>query len=230
MPKAEQKFLIWDFDGTLAWRPGGWAGALVNVLKRRAPHLGVTADQVRPYLQAGFPWHAPEIVHTGLSPQEWWEDLIPVFVRAFRGVGIENGQAVSMAFDVRSDYITPVSWQRFPDALPALEDLTRRGWSHILLTNHIPELPFLLEHLGLYWCFTGIFNSAQTGYEKPNLKAFRTVLDWIGKAANATVVGDSFTADILGAREAGLPAILVRNPHPEAVGYSATLAGVGELL
>jgi FMN phosphatase YigB (HAD superfamily) len=30
------------------------------------------------------------------------------------------------------------------------------------------------------------------------------------------VIGDSYTADMLGAHEVGLPAVLVRKPHPQA--------------
>ena len=29
--------LLWDFDGTLATRPGNWAGALCEVVANRTP-------------------------------------------------------------------------------------------------------------------------------------------------------------------------------------------------
>lgn len=223
MSNTRAKYLIWDFDGTLAWRPGGWTGAVLNVLRKSAPEIHATADQVRPYLQSGFPWHAPENPHPGLSPAEWWEDLEPILARAFKGVGIQNGKAYDYARDVREAYIDPLSWRRYEDTLPALEMLSARGWKHILLSNHVPELPTLLERLSLSGYFIAEFNSAQTGYEKPNPKAFRTVLEWIGQDASAWMIGDSFAEDVLGALEAGLPAILVRKLHTEAPIYCATL-------
>ena len=57
------KFIIWDFDGTLAHRPTGWTGALLETLSELHPMHQIIADQLRPHLQAGFPWHVPEIVH-----------------------------------------------------------------------------------------------------------------------------------------------------------------------
>jgi hypothetical protein len=41
-----KKYLIWDFDGTLGYRPGGWTAALLEVLQREAPTCDVTADQL----------------------------------------------------------------------------------------------------------------------------------------------------------------------------------------
>jgi putative hydrolase of the HAD superfamily len=225
-----KKYLIWDFDGTLAWRPGGWAGALLSVLRRKAPDNKATAETIRPYLQKGFPWHAPENAHPGLAPLEWWEDLLPIFARAYRGAGLDNSQAAVLARDVRSAYIDPAGWQLYHDSRAALQNLSTRGWTHLLLTNHVPELPFILDRLEICDFFSGLFNSAETGYEKPNPKAFRAVLDWIGAKGPATMIGDNYTADILGAGEVGLPAILVRQPHPDAKNYCRTLLELEQVI
>ncbi|HEX9018979.1 MAG TPA: HAD family hydrolase [Anaerolineaceae bacterium] len=227
---AVNKYLVWDFEGTLAWRPSGWTGAVIKVLRKRAPEMTVSADQVRPYLQSGFPWQAPENPHPGLDSNDWWEDMQPVFIRALRGVGIENGQAVAFARDIKTAYLDPTGWQRYNDTLTALELLAARGWKHVLLSNHVPELPLLLDRMGLSAYFTAVFNSAQTGYEKPNPKAFRNVVEWAGPGASLWVIGDSYPADILGAQEANLPAILVRKPHPDAPIFCATLPEISEYL
>jgi putative hydrolase of the HAD superfamily len=228
MPPANT--LIWDFDGTLGQRSGGWTGALQAVLAQHAPELAVTAGQIRPFLQAGFPWHAPENVHPGLSAAEWWEELTPLFVRAFRGVGVESRRARELASQVRGAYLDLSAWSLFPDALPALEQLARAGWQHVLFTNHVPELEPLLDALGLSGRFTACFNSALTGVEKPNQKAFRAVLDWIGPGARVWMIGDNYTADILGAGEAGIPALLVRKPNPGAQFYCDTLAEISAIV
>jgi putative hydrolase of the HAD superfamily len=218
--------LLWDFDGTLAYRPGGWSGALYAVLQKEAPALAVktSADAIRPYLQSGFPWHAPEIAHQDLKAKDWWEELKPLFARAFRSVGVKGEQTMALAGKVRAMYTDPSGWQLYPDALPALAALTKCGWTHVLLSNHVPELPKLLKALKLRDSFAVVFNSAETGYEKPNAKAFRPALDWIGPGALTWVIGDSFHADVTGAQEAGLPAILVRQTHPEAEIFCKTLA------
>lgn len=230
MSNHPQKYLIWDFDGTLAWRPGGWTSAVLTVIRRSMPEMQVTADQVRPFLQSGFPWHAPENAHPGISPSEWWEDLHPVLMRAFKGVGVKNGASLDLAREVRQVYLDPLGWQRYNDSLPTLEVLSARGWKHILLSNHVPELPILLDRLGLCDYFVAIFNSAETGYEKPNPKAFRNVVEWIGSDGPIWVIGDSYTSDILGASEVGLPGILVRKPHAGAQIFCATLTEINERL
>ena len=224
MPHLNRKYLIWDFDGTLAWRPGGCTGAVLSVLQNAAVDIHVTADQIHPFLQSGFPWHAPENAHPGITPLEWWEDLQPVLMRTFKGIGVKNGECTSLASQVRAAYLDPLKWQRYSDSLPALEKLSACGWKHILLSNHVPELPFLLERLGLSGYFTILFNSADTGYEKPNPRAFRNALEWIGPDATTWMIGDNFACDVLGALEVGLPGILVRKPHPEAPIFCPSLS------
>jgi len=55
-----KNYLIWDFDGTLAYRLGGWTGVLLEGMHREATTCEATADQLRPHLQAGFRRHTPE--------------------------------------------------------------------------------------------------------------------------------------------------------------------------
>lgn len=226
MAEERRKVLIWDFDGTLAHRQGGWTGALMDVLTQTAPPVEPNPERVRACLQAGFPWHAPENPHPGLSAEEWWEDMQPVFARALRAGGATNGDVYHMAQGVRAAYLRPSVWRCYPDVAPALEQLSGLGWTHVLLSNHTPELPALLEKLGLDAYFAQTFNSARTGYEKPNPKAFRAVLEWAGPGAICWIIGDDFYSDILGALEIGLPGILVRKPHPDAPMFCANLSEI----
>jgi putative hydrolase of the HAD superfamily len=225
-----KKYLIWDFDGTLAYRTGAWSGALTALARRRQEYGSFTPDVVRPFLSSGFPWHAPENLHPGLSADEWWEELFPVFFRTYRGAGVDSKIAAQMAHEVRAEYLDLSSWQRFDDTLPALKSLSDLGWTHVLLTNHVPELPVLLNYLDLTSPFAGCFNSAGTGVEKPNQKAFRAVIDWLGVYEKAWVIGDSYNADFLGATEAGLPAVLVRTPHSTASPCAKTLLELASII
>jgi putative hydrolase of the HAD superfamily len=63
-------YLIWDFDGTLGYRAGGWTQACVEVLEGADDVPVVGRDDVRPYLQSGYPWHTPDEPHTDLSTAE----------------------------------------------------------------------------------------------------------------------------------------------------------------
>lgn len=225
---ANKNYLLWDFDGTLAERDGGWSGALSRAAKLAGVRVSPAA--VRPFLQTGFPWHAPENEHIGQNPDDWWLDMLPVFLRAYREAGVERGQAAALAQQVRQVYLDPVDWKLFADALPALMATRSAGWTNLLLSNHVPELPSLLKTLGLASHFQAIFNSAGTGWEKPNPHAFRSALAALPTRRGVVVViGDSYIADVLGAQEAGLPAILVRKKHRSARWFAATLAGIEAL-
>ncbi len=64
------QYLIWDFDGTLGYRSGMWSGTLLEVLRQEMPECPATVDDMRPYLQDGFPWHRPEQPHTPYTTAE----------------------------------------------------------------------------------------------------------------------------------------------------------------
>jgi len=220
-----RQYAIWDFDGTLAERKGMWSGALLEALETERPGHGVIPELVRPYLQTGFPWHEPHNVReVQLSAEQWWQALYPVFVRAYcEGLQLEHAQAHRLCKAVREAYVHPKTWALFEDALPTLKTLAAAGWKHVILSNHVPELGQIVEALGIASYFEAIFNSAETGVEKPHPLAFRNVLASLGRVESAWMIGDSLTADVKGANAAGIPAALVRRPHPDATIYFETL-------
>jgi len=65
------KYLIWDFDGTLRYREGGWTGAMVEVLRQHAPDSTATADHIRPHIQDGFRWHDPHQPYGIKTAYQW---------------------------------------------------------------------------------------------------------------------------------------------------------------
>ena len=226
------QYLIWDFDGTLGYRIGMWSGALAEVLQREMPTCRATVDAVRPYLQTGFPWHHPEQPHTPhQEAKTWWAALAPVFVRAFRyGAGLGPREAAHCAQQVRQVYLNPARWRLFEDTLPCLRACTAQGWQHVVLSNHVPELPGLMAALGLTPSIARIFTSAAIGFEKPHPQAFHTVLRALGATTAVWMVGDSMTADVAGAYAVGLRAILVRRHHSQAAHYCETLTELPRLL
>lgn len=225
------RFLIWDFDGTLGYREGKWEGAIAEVLRRHAPEVAVRRELIWPHLQTDFPWLTPQFPHPEIRVADaWWARLHPVLARAFAAQGLPEEAARALAPHVRAVYTDPAGWRLFDDALPTLDCLAAQGWRHILLSNHVPELPAILTHLGLTPHFHAVFNSAQTGYEKPHPQAFRLVLDAAGSADALWMIGDSMTNDIAGAAAAGIPGILVRKSRPEATFACPTLEQVPGIL
>jgi putative hydrolase of the HAD superfamily len=210
-------YIIWDFDNTLAHRPGLWGQCLADAANSALPGAQLTRDQFRPYLSRGFPWHTPEREHHHFSdPDDWWTGLFPVFAAAIEAVtGIDSSFASKIARQVRGAYLDPRRWVVFPDTEPTLVALTGRGWRHIILSNHVPELPQLIELLGLDHHFEHVITSATLGYEKPNPSAFEAAISRIPAGARIIMIGDSFKDDYRGARSVGLEAILVRESHPD---------------
>jgi putative hydrolase of the HAD superfamily len=226
------KYAIWDFDGTLGYRSGMWSGAMIELLDQERPEHTVTTDQLRPYLQEGFPWHVPEHPHTDLATaDEWWATLTPLFERAYEGVGFPPAQAQQLAQEIRSIYLAANRWKRYDDAIPTLESLSADGWTHLILSNHVPELSTLVEQVGLSSNITRTFTSATIGYEKPHPYAFQTVLDAIEDDDPVVwMIGDSMRADIAGAEALDIPSILVRRPCEDATHYCADLSGIPAII
>jgi FMN phosphatase YigB (HAD superfamily) len=222
------RILIWDFDGTLAHRRGetGWSVLLAEALDAEDPGHAHTADTFRPHLREGFPWHRPEVAHPELCEADaWWAAVEPVLGRAYETAGYEPARALELAAAAWRLYVDPtVGRELFEDTRPALDLLTQAGWTHAILSNHVPELRQIVAALGLDGMVTFLSCSAETGYEKPHAKAFASVLDELRPAE--AWVGDN----VLGAEAIGIPAVLVRRPDPRASRYSDLLAGVEGLL
>jgi len=225
------RFLIWDFDGTLATRPGNWTGALCEVMASKRAELGITPDRLKPYLQSGFPWHTPEILRSPCSDEDWWIQLLPVLVQALQsGAGLPAAEARELAGSVRARYLDPKSWRVFEDVLPALRELSGRGWKHIVLSNHVPELRRLTEALGLGNLLIDVYSSGRTGVEKPHPKAFEAVFADYPEARSGWMIGDSWRADVQGALAVGLRSILVRERHPDATVQCDNLRDIVEIV
>ena len=145
----------------------------------------------------------------------WWASLHPVFINAMLGVGVPTERARELVWEFRPRYTDLSRWRLFPETLPVLTQLSATGWRHIVLSNHVPELPAIIEHLGLMPHLAAIFNSAQTGYEKPHPQAFRNVLEWLTGAGSGLDDRRQLHRRCTGAQAVGLPGILVRETHPE---------------
>ena len=87
----------------------------------------------------------------------------------------------------------------------------------------MPELPELVSDLGLGGLIPVVFTSGLTGYEKPNPMAFRIALEKARKTEAVWMIGDNLVADYRGARQLGIPSILVRRKADDVDLYGETL-------
>ena len=230
------KAILWDFDGTLARRAGGtsFGTCMVETLDEHEPDHGIDLALIQPFLRSGFPWHAPDIVHPHLSTAaSWWEHVEPLLVRGFEGVGFASARARTLGRLARERYVDVRHWEVFDETISALSTLRELGWRHVILSNHVPELPAIVRDLGLAPFFDASINSAETGYEKPHPQAFAIARRAAGNPSTLWMVGDNPVADVAGAQAVGIPAILVRvEPGPDRPvnHYASTLSEVVQIV
>ena len=224
--------ILWDFDGTLAHRPGMWRGCLVETLDEHGPATGSTRRSYARSCADGFPWDSPDVPHPELGdPDAWWARVEILLAAAYEGAGIEAVRASQLAGRVRERYVDPSRvWELFPDTTPVLERLREEGWRHVVLSNRVPELPVIAEGLGLTALVDHIVSSAATGYEKPHPEAFRLALEHCGNPDQVWMVGDNPVADAAGAEAVGIPAVLVRTQLEAAKRSAADLYEVAAII
>jgi putative hydrolase of the HAD superfamily len=212
------RYLIWDFDGTLATRKGLWSQTLADVARESCAGAQFSPEDFAPHLQTGFFWHDAATAHTHIkSADDWWTEMAPVLCGAMqRTVGSSYEAARRLLPQIRDAYLDVRRWHVFADVEPCLRAVAAQGWCNVMLTNHVPELAQILEGLGLAAHFAAVCNSADTGYEKPHPSAFTCMRAMLTKPETVWMIGDNYHVDIVGAGAASIPAVLVRKQHPDA--------------
>jgi HAD superfamily hydrolase (TIGR01549 family) len=123
----------------------------------------------------------------------------------------------------------PESRPLFPDALSTLAELRRRGYALGIVTNRLwGGQPFLedLHMLGLlnYFDLNHIAISGDLGLRKPNAQIFEYALNALHVSPHETaMIGDSLSADVLGAQPLGIYAVW--RPKPWLTAWAIEHAG-----
>lgn len=226
-----RRTVLWDFDGTLASRPLMWSRELLEAARETAPERSLDLEALRPHLRTGFPWHEPELAHPHLcDPDAWWTHVAGVLSRALQAVGLPAHQADRIARRARAKFVDPAPYEIFADTRPVLEHLTAQGWEHLVLSNHVPELPQMVEAMGLAGHFRAVLSSANLGYDKPHPEVFRLAREAAGDPPVLWMVGDNPMADYAGATACHIPAILVRTEATAGERRAPDLWGAAAIL
>lgn len=130
---------------------------------------------------------------------------------------------------VRAAMLDSLAFRTFPDVLPALRELRERGLRLVVVSNWDCSLPEWLDRCGIGELVDGSVSSAVVGEAKPAPAVFEAGLRLAGcDAPEALFVGDSVENDVLGARAAGLRALLVQRAGDPPPGVE-TVRSLGEL-
>lgn len=112
---------------------------------------------------------------------------------------------------VLESQFAPDAWEPYPDVVDALAELhDRNGVQLAVISDWGSNLDGILKEIGLDRYLDHVLASGAVGLAKPDPALFRLALDSAGVEPEAAVmVGDSYRADVLGARSAGMAAVLL---------------------
>jgi len=140
-------------------------------------------------------------------------------VLAHAGIARSDATAAALA-ELHAYHTASNLWEYVPpEVIPALETLRGRGLQLVVVSNANGTLLAHMERLGMTARFDCILDSADEGVEKPDPRFFDIAITRSGARKDTTIhVGDLYYVDVVGARNAGLRAVLLdeANLRPDA--------------
>lgn len=110
-------------------------------------------------------------------------------------------------------YLAPDNWKLYPDVLATLAELHSAGYRMGIASDWGSNLNRILHALGLSRYLEWAVVSGNMGFAKPSPQFYRLVAERAGvPAAQILHIGDSYYADVRGARTVGMDALLI-NRH-----------------
>jgi HAD superfamily hydrolase (TIGR01549 family) len=176
--------------------------------------LATHGVQVDPAVLAAAEPRAKLILDTGASSgalndqQRGWQ----YFNLILEGAGIPLSDRTDAALAELHEYHAVHNlWEHVPgDVVPALGRLRGLGLKLVVISNANGTLHTVFDRLGLTRHLDVAFDSFREGVEKPDPRLFHIALERAGARADTTIhVGDLYHVDVVGARNAGLRAVLL---------------------
>jgi putative hydrolase of the HAD superfamily len=127
-------------------------------------------------------------------------------------LGVTNQETTRAIAEWRRGYNPPVGLWHLPDpeAKAALKLARAAGCAAGVISNSNGSVRSIMEETGLAAYLDVILDSAVVGVEKPDPRIFRLALaEARVEPAEAVYIGDLYSVDVLGARAAGMEAVLL---------------------
>lgn len=136
-----------------------------------------------------FASHHLASVTTGrVSRRQWIEQI---------GVELDNPDAAE-AWGRQSFHVDE-------EVLGLVDELRANGIRTAILTNGTDTIPDEIESIDLGSRFECVFNSAEIGWTKPDVRAFQHVLDALQLASHEVFFTDDSAGKLVGAETLGMP-------------------------
>jgi putative hydrolase of the HAD superfamily len=128
------------------------------------------------------------------------------------GLGVTDDATLHALGEWRRRYNLPIGLWNAPEpaAARALAAVREAGVGAAVISNSNGSVRSILEGLGLTRWLDYVIDSGEVGVEKPDPRIFRLALQRSGVASHEAVyIGDLYSVDVLGARAAGMEAVLL---------------------
>lgn len=148
--------------------------------------------------------HSPE------RERAWWKALVRDVLRRTGAWAAAEARFDALFEELYAAFAEPEPWEVFPDVLPCLDALDAAGVPVAVVSNWDSRLRRVLAGTGLLGRFRFVLTSAEFGAEKPDPSIFLEAARRLGMPpAEILHAGDLIRDDVLGARRAGMRAVLV---------------------
>jgi putative hydrolase of the HAD superfamily len=138
-----------------------------------------------------------------------WERIMAFDAAVLRRAGHEDLHD-SVFRKIEDAFARRSAWYVYPDVMPALDALRANGIRLCVISNFVWGGPELFHDLELAAHFEQLVVSARVGFQKPNQGIFKVALERMKvDPAHAWHIGDSYRADVVGARRAGINGVLI---------------------
>ncbi|HXX94944.1 MAG TPA: HAD family hydrolase [Planctomycetota bacterium] len=221
------KYLLFDAGNTLVYLNM----ALVSETLSRHGARATPEELWRGEHRARALLDDPEIIRASTDQTRW----VLYFETIFRFSGVSDQAVVAAVIrELQGIHKTNNLWEVVPPEVPRALDSLRGRFRFAVVSNANGTVRDKLRRVGLAGYFEVILDSHEEGVEKPDPRIFRIALERLGaRAEEALHVGDFYHIDVVGARAAGVRAVLLDpggSHHDKPVPRIETIEGLGPLV
>lgn len=212
MIETTKPILFWDFHGTLTLHLHQWTDCAYQLINANFPELGVTMDTVCQNLDGQcLPWYTYPDRDTRhiLADDGWWTSCNQELYKMFIKCGLSADQVEQVYLKVRPYLVDPINNPLQEDTIEVLQELTKRGYKHYLVSNNYPELDEVMDKLHLTQYFEEMIISGKIGFDKPRREIFDIATKIAGNPEHRVMIGDNLKDDIIGAKACGFTTIWI---------------------
>lgn len=221
--------VFFDFGNTLATNRPSLEDFLSEYIMRTGG--AVASESIDQVLRAG---KARQLAERPAADEDRWKEFwLDLYQKILVSCGATLTQAAEISEAMWVDHLAPDSYRLFPDVIPSLEILRRRGLIVGVLSNFDASLLSKLRHLKLTALLDYVFFSTAIRAAKPDPRAFLYVCEKVGLTANELLyIGDEIEFDYQPCQLLGIHSLLIdrHDTSPPGVSMIKTLLEIEQIL